>query len=114
MRPSREIKTLLVAGTRTVFFELDGQPRPVKVHDRTVTLQFNAEEVIMVVNVGSIDRVLRIVVGIAVLSLFFVLQGNARYWGLVGFVPLLTGVFRFCPAYSLIGVNTCPMTKGKS
>jgi hypothetical protein len=67
----------------------------------------------MVVNVGSVDRVLRIVMGIAVLSLFFMLQGNARYWGLLGLVPLFTGVFRFCPAYSLIGVNTCPMNKGK-
>jgi len=67
----------------------------------------------MVVNVGSVDRVLRIVMGIAVLSLFFMLQGNTRYWGLLGLVPLFTGVFRFCPAYSLIGVNTCPMNKGK-
>jgi hypothetical protein len=64
-------------------------------------------------NVGGIDRVLRIVVGLALLSLFFVLEGNARYWGLVGLVPLLTGTFRFCPAYTLVGVNTCPMQKGK-
>jgi hypothetical protein len=42
-----------------------------------------------------------------------VLEGNARYWGLVGLVPLLTGTFRFCPAYTLIGVNTCPMQKGE-
>jgi hypothetical protein len=67
----------------------------------------------MVVNVGSVDRVLRIVVGIAVLSLFFVLEGNARYWSLVGLVLLVTGVVRFCPAYSVIGVSTCPTTKGK-
>ena len=64
----------------------------------------------MVVNVGSVDRVLRIVMGIAVLSLFFMLQGNTRYWGLLGLVPLFTGVFRFftlkmcavsCPAAKL-------------
>jgi len=65
----------------------------------------------MAVNVGGIDRILRIVAGLAVLSLFFVLEGSARYWGLVGFVPLLTGIFRYCPAYSLIGLNTCPMKR---
>ena len=62
-------------------------------------------------NVGGIDRALRIVVGLVVLALFFVLEGNARYWALLGFVPLLTGVFRFCPAYTLLGVSTCPMKK---
>ncbi len=66
----------------------------------------------MTVNVGGIDRTLRIVAGLAVLSLFFVLEGSARYWALVGFVPLFTGLFRFCPAYSLIGLNTCPMKRG--
>ena len=65
----------------------------------------------MTVNVGGIDRILRIVVGLAVLALFFVLEGNARYWALLGFVPLFTGVFRYCPAYSLIGVSTCPMKR---
>ncbi len=58
-------------------------------------------------NVGGIDRMLRIVVGIAVLSLFFVLEGNARYWALIGIVPILTGTFRFCPAYLPFGINTC-------
>jgi len=37
-----------------------------------------------------------------------VLEGNARYWALIGFVPLLTGIFRVCPAYSVLGLNTCP------
>jgi len=67
----------------------------------------------MAANVGGFDRVLRIVAGLAVLPLFFILQGNARYWGLVGLVLLVTGVFRFCPAYTLIGVSTCPADKGK-
>jgi hypothetical protein len=66
----------------------------------------------MTANVGGIDRILRIVVGIAVLSLFFVLEGNARYWALLGIVPILTGTFRFCPAYLPFGINTCSM-KGK-
>jgi Protein of unknown function (DUF2892) len=62
-------------------------------------------------NVGGIDRVLRILVGIAVLALFFVLEGSARYWALVGLVPLLTGLVRVCPLYSIVGINTCPMRK---
>jgi hypothetical protein len=66
----------------------------------------------MTVNVGGIDRILRIVAGLAVLSLFFVLEGNARDWALVGFVPLFTGIFRYCPAYSLVGLSTCPMKRG--
>lgn len=62
----------------------------------------------MKANVGGIDRLLRIVVGIGVLSLFFVLEGDARYWGLVGILPLATGLFRICPAYSIFGLSTCP------
>ena len=62
-------------------------------------------------NVGGIDRTLRIVVGIALLSLFFILEGSARYIGLIGIVVLATGVFRFCPAYTVLGVNTCGMKK---
>jgi hypothetical protein len=62
-------------------------------------------------NVGMADRIVRILVGMALLSLFFFLEGNARYWGLVGLLPLATGVFRYCPAYSLFGVNTCSTGK---
>jgi len=57
-------------------------------------------------NVGGIDRVLRILVGLALISLVFI--GPKVIWGWVGLVPLLTGILRFCPAYKLIGVNTCP------
>ncbi len=60
-------------------------------------------------NVGGFDRVFRIVAGLALLSLFFVLDDSARYWGLIGIVPLLTAVVRFCPLYSLVGINTCPV-----
>ena len=65
----------------------------------------------MKVNVGGIDRVLRIVLGIGVLALFFVLEGDARYWGLVGILPLATGLFRVCPAYSIFGLSTCPLER---
>lgn len=64
-------------------------------------------------NVGSIDRTLRILVGLGLLALVFVLEGSARWWGLVGLVPLATGVFRFCPAYPLLGISTCPMQAKK-
>jgi len=63
-------------------------------------------------NVGGIDRTLRIVVGIALLSLFFILEGNARYWGLIGIVPILTGTLRWCPAYLPFGISTCSTKKG--
>jgi len=65
----------------------------------------------MKVNVGGIDRMLRIVLGIGLLALVFILEGNARYWGLVGLLPLATGLFRFCPAYSIFGLSTCPMER---
>lgn len=62
----------------------------------------------MKANVGGIDKVIRIVAGLAILSLLFVLQGDARWWGLVGLVPLFTGLFGYCPAYSLFGLSSCP------
>jgi hypothetical protein len=65
----------------------------------------------MKANVGGIDKVIRIVAGFAILSLLFVLQGDARWWGLIGLVPLFTGVFGNCPAYSLFGMSTCPMER---
>ena len=65
----------------------------------------------MTSNVGGIDRVLRIVVGLVLLSLIFVLEGNARWWGLIGIVPLATGLMSSCPLYSLLGMSTCPLKK---
>jgi hypothetical protein len=62
----------------------------------------------MKINIGLVDKVLRIVAGIALLSLIFILEGNARWWGLVGLVPLVTGLVGWCPAYALIGASTCP------
>ena len=67
----------------------------------------------MKANVGGADKILRIVAGLGLLSLILILEGNARWWGLGGLVPLATGLFNFCPLYALIGVNTCPM-KDKS
>lgn len=61
----------------------------------------------MKANVGGVDRLLRILVGLGLLALVFILPGAERWWGLVGLVPLLTGLVRFCPVYSLFGLNTC-------
>lgn len=57
-------------------------------------------------NVGGIDRTLRIVVGLVLIALVFV--GPKTPWGWIGLVPLLTGLLRTCPLYSLIGLNSCP------
>jgi hypothetical protein len=66
------------------------------------------KEISMKPNVGGIDRTVRIVAGVAILSLFFILEGNARWWGLVGLVPIFTGLTRWCPAYLPFGISTCP------
>jgi len=60
----------------------------------------------MNVNVGSLDRALRITVGAALIACAF--TGWIGAWGYLGVVPLLTGAFRFCPAYRLFGFSTCP------
>jgi hypothetical protein len=62
----------------------------------------------MKANVGGIDRALRIAAGIGLLAFLVLGEGATRYWGLAGLVPLATGIFGFCPAYPLLGINTCP------
>ena len=61
----------------------------------------------MKVNVGGLDRALRIVVGLALVVATLV--GGIGLWGWIGLVPLATGLLRFCPVYPLLGINTCPM-----
>jgi hypothetical protein len=58
----------------------------------------------MKTNIGSIDRVIRILLGLALLGAGIYFK-NA--WGLIGLLPLLTGLFRFCPAYFPLGLSTC-------
>lgn len=58
-------------------------------------------------NVGSVDKILRIVIGLGLLSLLFVLEAPMKYLGLIGLVPLATSLMGWCPLYTLIGVNTC-------
>jgi hypothetical protein len=63
----------------------------------------------MKTNEGNIDRILRIAVGLAVLSLAFV--GPKTALGYIGLVPLITGLVGICPLYSILGLNTCPVRK---
>lgn len=58
-------------------------------------------------NVGGIDRILRIVVGLALIGL--ALTGTVGWWGWIGIVPLGTALIGFCPLYPLLGINTCPL-----
>ncbi|MCX7644191.1 MAG: DUF2892 domain-containing protein [Rhodobacteraceae bacterium] len=63
-------------------------------------------------NVGGIDRVLRIVVGLALIAGFFLnTDATYRWLYLIGIVPLLTGLLSTCPVYSLLGISTCPMKR---
>lgn len=59
----------------------------------------------MPINEGTLDRVLRVVVGLAIISLVFV--GPQTPWAWLGLVPLLTGIVGYCPAYALFGIRTC-------
>lgn len=61
----------------------------------------------MKINVGGIDRILRILVGLVLIGL--AATGTIGWWGWLGVVPLATGLLRTCPAYSLLGVRTCPL-----
>lgn len=60
-------------------------------------------------NVGGIDKILRVIVGIVLIGLAAL--GIVGAWGWIGVVPLLTGLFGWCPLYPLLGINTCPMKK---
>jgi len=57
-------------------------------------------------NVGNIDVILRVILGIAIIAVGFLFQS---WWGLVGILPLATGFFGICPLYSLLGISTCPV-----
>ncbi|MBU2822499.1 DUF2892 domain-containing protein [Acidithiobacillus caldus] len=63
----------------------------------------------MQANEGTVDRAIRIVAGLVLLALVFV--GPRTPWGLIGILPLVTGLVGFCPAYGLLGIRTCPRGK---
>ncbi len=63
----------------------------------------------MTLNEGTLDRGIRVVVGIILIALVFV--GPQTPWGWIGLLPLITGIVGICPAYSLLGIRTCPVKK---
>jgi Protein of unknown function (DUF2892) len=59
-------------------------------------------------NVGHpVDRAARIIIGLVLLSLVALLEGNMRWIGLIGLIPILTVVFGWCPGWAILGINTC-------
>jgi len=66
----------------------------------------------MSANVGTWDRALRVVVGLALIAL--ALTGQIGVWGWIGLVPLLTAAIGFCPAYRLFGLSTCPIASRRA
>lgn len=63
----------------------------------------------MTANVGTIDRFVRAMLGMALIAAS--LAGFIGAWGWVGAVPLLTAAFRFCPLYTALGINTCKVAR---
>ena len=61
---------------------------------------------LLTINVHPIERAVRVLIGLAVLSL--VVVGPHTLWGLLGVIPLLTGMVGICPLYTLLGISTCP------
>ena len=62
----------------------------------------------MIKNIGTIDRTLRVIVGLALIALS--VTGTTGPWGWIGIVPLATGLLGWCPAYTLLGIKTCRTT----
>jgi hypothetical protein len=63
-------------------------------------------------NEGTIDRTLRVVAGLVLLSLFFLYpDASWRYWSLIGLVPIATGLMGWCPLYTVLGLSTCPVKR---
>ena len=61
-------------------------------------------------NIGNIDRLLRIVIGLAIISLVF--WGPKTAWGWIGIIPLATALIGWCPLYAIFGIRTCPVNPG--
>lgn len=67
----------------------------------------------MLTNIGTVDRIIRIIVGLALLAwaLGYIPGYAANMWGWIGLIPLATALAGWCPAYSLLGMNTCGVKK---
>lgn len=69
-------------------------------------------EKVLPANEGRIDRALRIVFGLGLLSLTVI--GPQSAWGFIGLIPLLTGIVGSCPVYTALGLSTCPLKPRKA
>ncbi len=58
-------------------------------------------------NVGTLDRIIRIILGLILVTLTY--TGVIGIWGYIGFIPLITGLLKWCPIYSILGFQTCPL-----
>lgn len=58
-------------------------------------------------NIGSTDKIIRLVVG--ALLILLAVTGSIGWWGYIGIVPIVTALMNWCPAYTLLGMSTCPM-----
>lgn len=63
-------------------------------------------------NIGTVDKWVRIVLGLALLSMFLWVPGGLQWLGLIGLIPLVTALVGFCPLYALFGINTNKHAKG--
>ena len=70
-----------------------------------IRIQLTKKEVAMKQNIHNVERVIRIVIGLIILSLVFV--GPKSLWGLIGILPIMTGLIGWCPPYQLLGISTC-------
>jgi hypothetical protein len=76
---------------------------------RALSIFHCATEANMKANVGGIDKIARILVGIVLIGL--AATGTVGAWGWIGLLPLATGLMGWCPAYTLFGLNSCPLKK---
>ena len=61
----------------------------------------------MTINIGTVDKAIRLVLGLILLSILFLADGNAKWLGLIGLVPIITAVVGWCPLYNMLGISTC-------
>ena len=59
-------------------------------------------------NVGTVDRIIRLIAGLVIIVLGLVYQS---WWGAIGIIPILTAIAGYCPPYALLGINTCRVKK---
>lgn len=65
----------------------------------------------MVKNVGNTEKVIRVIVGLVLLSMLLWVEGNAKWWGLLGLIPIVTAAISWCPLWSVFGINTAGKAK---